>query len=68
MNVQQELVAAENLVTEYAEAVNAADRHKIASLYSEDGLFMPAGMRSLTKDDITKKGKQKGGNIHFRMS
>jgi uncharacterized protein (TIGR02246 family) len=68
MSAQQDLAAAENLVTQYAEAVNAADRQKIASLYSEDGLFMPAGMRSLTKNEITKKGKQKGDNNHFRMS
>lgn len=68
MSIQQDRLAAEGLVVKYADAVNAADRKTIASLYSEDGLFMPEGMGSLTRDDLSKKGKKKSSNIHFHLS
>jgi len=65
---QQDTQAAKRLLAKYADAVNAADRKTIASLYSEDGLFMPEGVTSLTKKDLIKNRKGSFKNIRFLIS
>ncbi|RZM22344.1 MAG: hypothetical protein EOO88_29745, partial [Pedobacter sp.] len=55
-HVEQEIT---DLIREYSKAVSTADRHSIPSFYLPDALFMPHGIVTLSKEEITKKASGK---------
>jgi len=48
--------AAEQLLAQYAEALNAANTNLLPALYTADGVFMPDGVASLPAGALPGKG------------
>jgi ketosteroid isomerase-like protein len=65
MSITNEKLAAEQLLIGYAEVLNKVNISSISSFYTNDGLFMPDGFRTLKKDDLDAAGGKflKSGNF-----
>ncbi|MCC9168974.1 YybH family protein [Pontibacter harenae] len=70
MNAQDEKLAAESLITNYANALNSADAGAIPAFFTHDGQFMPDGFRSLTTADLAKRSKSilEKSQFHIKYS
>lgn len=68
MNMQTERAAVERLLTQYAQALNAADVSAIPSFYTEDGQFMPEGLPALPAGDLLKGGESYFKKVRFHIS
>ena len=56
MNTHPDEKAVQDLLTAYANAVNAGDIKSISSFYTSDGLLMADGVRTFTRRNLEKKG------------
>lgn len=63
-----ENIQVENLVKEYAAALNAGNTGLIPTFYTEDGVFMPENTRSLIKSDLLNKSKGFFQKCRFQIS
>jgi len=52
MSTTNEKLAAEQVLHGYAEVLNKADIALMSSFYAFDGLFMPDGLKTLSKKDL----------------
>jgi len=52
MSFQEEIKAVRQLVTAYADTLNTANIGLISAFYTDDGLFMPAGIKTLAFQDL----------------
>lgn len=59
---------AEELVGEYAAALNAAKIDMIPSFYTADAVFMPDNSRKLTKADLLKSSQTFLKKSHFKIT
>lgn len=55
MSYNKELIR--DTVNNYAKTLNSGNSIEVSSFYSEDALFMPEGLKELSKNEIGKKGK-----------
>ena len=60
--------AAEQLLTQYAEALNAANTTLLPALYTADGVFMPDGLTPLPASALHRKGQSFFAKMHFHIS
>ena len=52
MVIETHKIEIEQLITQYADAVNTANAPAIAALYAQDGLLMPEGFRSVNGSEV----------------
>ncbi|SNC65450.1 conserved hypothetical protein [Hymenobacter gelipurpurascens] len=57
MSTQPETLAAEHLLTQYAQALNSADTAALASFYTPDGVFMPEGLTTLPVSELLARAE-----------
>ncbi|RYY30261.1 MAG: hypothetical protein EOP41_00990 [Sphingobacteriaceae bacterium] len=67
MSTLNEQQAAEQLLSGYAEVLNAANTALIPSFYTHDGAFMPDGFKTLTKKDLDNAGGKYLKNTGFKI-
>ncbi|MDO7848610.1 nuclear transport factor 2 family protein [Hymenobacter sp. M29] len=60
--------AAEQLLIQYAEALNAANPALLPALYTTDGVFMPDGVTSLPAGTLPGKGENFFAKTRFHIS
>ena len=65
MNEQDALL--KELIANYAKAVNSGDIEGLLSLYAEDALFMPDGVRTLKKGQIGRSGLEQFSRKAFEI-
>jgi len=68
MNKQSESTAVLNLLTDYANALNAANTALIPSFYTEEGQLMPDGLKNLTKKDLLRNSQKFFKQISFQIA
>ena len=68
MNTQEEKQAILNLLTKFDNALNSGDSVSIPYFYTEDGLFMPQGMRAFSRTDLKKRNDESFFNkVRFQI-
>lgn len=68
MNPQQDRPAIELVIKDFTNALNQGRFHQIPALYTEDGIFMPNGYKSLESKKIgILASKQSTGN-NFKIN
>lgn len=60
--------AAEQLLLQYAEALNAANTTLLPALYTADGVFMPDGITPLPASALLRKGQSFFAKSRFHIS
>ena len=68
MSTQNEQQAAAQLLYGYLEVLNTAVTGSISSFYTHDGLFMPDGFKTLTREDLENAGSNYLQKKNFKIS
>ncbi|MBC6605374.1 DUF4440 domain-containing protein [Hymenobacter sp. BT188] len=56
MSTQLEALAAEQLLAQYAQALNSADTTALSSFYTPDGVCMPNGVQTIPASALSARG------------
>lgn len=68
MSTQPDKTVVENLLTDYADAINSANTAFIPSFYTEDGRLMPEGSKDLTKEDLVNRSQKFFKQVRFKIA
>lgn len=68
MSTQQEKPAIELVIKEFTDTLNQGRFHQIAPLYTEDGIFMPDGYKSIKSKKLASTASKSVVGDNFKIA